>query len=458
MDYWTSFATGNAVQYMIVGINYILRLFIIKLIIFIGKDTESEQTKLITNGVFIVQFFNTAFLLLLVNANLVEQAGFLGAIFKGKLGDFNTFWFSDIGKTLVGAMLFNVYWPVMEAFVWFGYRLGFRMLDRRFKSCSDEKTNKTTIQQYVEIYSGPVFFIHYKYSSILNITFVTMMYGVGIPVLFPIAALSMAVLYAVEKYMVYYVYRQPPMYDQQLNNNVLTLMTYPPLLLLGFGYWMLSSKQLLSNDVQYIEKANTIPLTNHVWTQFFTAEGYRQTVALPMIVMFWIFLFGTVFRYVIMKYLCRFFEFFRIGMFEIDENLDPYFKTIDDADRHWSITEEENARRTFRLSILTDETLTKFKDTKMEKSQMKGVHCYDILANPLYLDDFQYFSPAIEDRDKYIIDDDEDEGNDSAQSDLVKIILNLAFLTEKQAREFSFSKDAYKNQLLPKFSQSNKIQ
>lgn len=57
---------------MIIGINYILRLFIIKLIIYLGKDTESEQTRLITNGVFIVQFFNTAFLLLLVNANLSE--------------------------------------------------------------------------------------------------------------------------------------------------------------------------------------------------------------------------------------------------------------------------------------------------------------------------------------------------------------------------------------------------
>lgn len=140
-----SFATSNAVQYMIVAINYVLRLFIIKLIIFIGKDTESEQTRLITNGVFIVQFFNTAFLLLLVNANLTEQGGFLGGIFKGKIGDFNTFWFGDIGKTLVGAMMFNVYWPVMEAFVWYGYRLAFRLLDRRFKTCNDEYTNKTTI-------------------------------------------------------------------------------------------------------------------------------------------------------------------------------------------------------------------------------------------------------------------------------------------------------------------------
>lgn len=72
MDYYKSLATNSAVQYMIIAINYILRLFIIKLIVYIGYDTESEQTKLITNGVFIVQFFNTALLLLLVNANFDE--------------------------------------------------------------------------------------------------------------------------------------------------------------------------------------------------------------------------------------------------------------------------------------------------------------------------------------------------------------------------------------------------
>lgn len=85
--------------------------------------------------------------------------------------------------------------------------------------------------------------------------------------------------------------------------------------------------------------------------------------------MFWVFLFCTVFRYVIYKYLGKFFpNLIKVGDFEIDENLDNYFKTIDDNDRHWSITEEENARRTFRLSILTDETLTKFKDTTIGAS------------------------------------------------------------------------------------------
>ena len=72
-------------------INFILRKVIISLIIYIGKDTQSEQALLITNGVFIVQFFNTAFLLLMVNANMSEQGSFLGIFSRAKgYPDFNS--------------------------------------------------------------------------------------------------------------------------------------------------------------------------------------------------------------------------------------------------------------------------------------------------------------------------------------------------------------------------------
>ena len=38
-----------------------------------------------------------------------------------------------------------------------------------------------------------------------------------------------------------------------------------------------------------------------------------------------------------------------------------------------------------------------------------------------------------------IIDDDDNEGNDAAQSDLVRVALNLAFMPESKAKVFKFS-------------------
>ena len=454
-DQWVGLGYNQSVSYMIIAINYVLRLFIIKLIIYIGKDTESEQTRLITNGIFIVQFFNTGFLLLSVNANLQEQG--LGFIFSRRMADFESTWFIGIGNTLVAAMMFNIYWPLIEFFGFWGMRFGFRLLDRRWKFLNALNTHKTTIQQYVEVYSGPTFFIHYKYSFILNITFVTFMYGMGLPILFPIAAMSFLMLYCMEKLMIHYSYRQPPMYDERLNNNVLAILTYAPLLFLSFGYWMMSSKQLLHNELTAFGNKSDVPITGHKWTQVFSCEQYNlSNPEMPLLIMFWLCLIGIVFRNFFYKHLSKWFPAVKVGELEIDEDLDNYFNTLDDHDRNWSTKEEEYSRSVLKMNVLEDETLEKLKSTKMGKSHMKGVHCYDILANPLYLDDFQYFSCAMDDRANYIIDDDEDEDNDNAQSDLVKVILNLAFLTKDEAKAFQFSKDAYKGKV--KGKATNKIQ
>ena len=412
VDGYVTLFYNQSVGYMIVAINYILRLFIIKLIIYIGKDTESEQTRLITNGIFIVQFFNTGLLLLSVNANLAEQSPVLGFMFGRKMPDFDTLWFQAIGNTLVGAMMFNLYWPLIEFCVFWGMRTAYRMLDRSF-SCK-KTTKKTTLQLYYELYAGPTFFIHYKYSAILNITFVTFLYGVGLPILFPIAAASLFVLYIVEKTMLHYSYRQPPMYDERLNNNVLGIMTYAPLLFLAFGYWMLSSKQLLDNKVSPIRNDSDIPRTGHLWKEVFTAKAYQLNPAMPLLVTFWLFLIGICLRNVLYDLVTRWVPSLKVGDLEIDEDLDNYFNTLDDHDRNWSIKEEEYARSMLKIKVLHDKTLQKLKATTMGEGHMKGVHTYDILANPLYLDDFQYFSSSMDNRADYIIDDDDDEDNDAA--------------------------------------------
>jgi len=60
---------------LIIVVNIILKTVIIKLICGVGYDTHSKQLSEITNGVFYAQFFNTGFLLLIVNANLKEHTG-----------------------------------------------------------------------------------------------------------------------------------------------------------------------------------------------------------------------------------------------------------------------------------------------------------------------------------------------------------------------------------------------
>jgi len=301
-----------------------------------------------------VQFFNTALLLLVVNANLIEQGFPLNTVSSSRgLSDFSHLWFSDIGVTLTGAMLFNCYWPIFDFCMWGAIRKTLRFLDQGF-TCNKNKTKKTTIQLYVELHSGPVFFIHYKYSAILNIVFVTMMYGMGIPVLFPIAALSLFVLYCVEKFMLYFVYREPPMYDEKLNTNALNILTWAPLLFLSFGYWMFSSKQLLGNSLfhKYDYLNDQDIKSGHEWTEVFSNAAYgTDKPSMPLLYLFWTLLVLTVFKDLLLKF-WNLFPFLAVGDFEIDEGLDNYFKTLDTNDRQWSLSEERYYRKNLGLRVL----------------------------------------------------------------------------------------------------------
>jgi len=65
----------------------------------------------------------------------------------------------------------------------------------------------------------------------------------------------------------------------------------------------------------------------------------------------------------------------------------------------------------------------------------------DLLANPSYIQDFLYVPADLPNRNKMIQDDDDDDENNDMQSDMVRILLNLAFLSEEKAQKFSFKKE-----------------
>lgn len=175
---WAPF-WASLVSFVIVFLNYVLREVIIVLILKIGFHTETAQTNVIMVFVFVVQFINTGILITLINANTNEAGLHLG-IFNGMYPDFNFNWYNDIGATIIYTMIFNASWPFIEIAMTFGMSLGYRLLDKGF-SLNKYVTKSRTIQQYINLYAGPDYLIHFKYSRMLNIVFVTFMYGMAMP-------------------------------------------------------------------------------------------------------------------------------------------------------------------------------------------------------------------------------------------------------------------------------------
>lgn len=82
----------SALSYLLIGLNYVLRMVCIMMVDWIGYPTETERLSKTTSVTFFVQFFNSGILLLLINANLSEQVISFG-LNSGSLPDFNSAWF-----------------------------------------------------------------------------------------------------------------------------------------------------------------------------------------------------------------------------------------------------------------------------------------------------------------------------------------------------------------------------
>ena len=173
-------------------------------------------------------------LLLLSNANLEAQhIPFLSKIFTGKFSDFNEQWYNFTGEVVVGSMVLNMFMPIfLEMFFYFQ-----RWAIRKWDQLSHHGTKCKSIAQYIEVYGGAEFEAHFRYSNVLMITYVTMLYGTSMPILFVIAAVSFLIKYYLDIYMLHYVFTAPPTYDETLNLEMIEILKFAPLLLLGFGFW-----------------------------------------------------------------------------------------------------------------------------------------------------------------------------------------------------------------------------
>ena len=75
----------------------------------------------------------------------------------------------------------------------------------------------------------------------LNVVYITFIFGPQLPVLFPIALVSMCCMVVTERLMMAYCYTRPPMYDSSINELTIKLMLLAPLVYLLSASWQFSN-------------------------------------------------------------------------------------------------------------------------------------------------------------------------------------------------------------------------
>lgn len=194
-------AVNSSISFVIIAINIVLKMIITKLLTWVKEATKSEMLGSITNGVFIVLFLNTGLLLTIANANLTEHPPhFITNIFHGPYYDYDPMWYSNVGFIILKTMCINACMPFVQLGMGWGLPFLHRKMDMKWGK-DRYVTKKTSMAAYKKVWSGGEYVMHVKESGILLIVFVTCMYGVGMPLLFPIATLNFAIQYVAERYM-----------------------------------------------------------------------------------------------------------------------------------------------------------------------------------------------------------------------------------------------------------------
>ena len=232
--------------YVVVIANYVARVLFIWFASLIRFTTHSQQTNFIMLSVFWMQFFNSGLLFVFAPWDSRGAWGlkipYWDKVFDGVYPDYNANWFSDVGVTVCAALFSNMFWPLIEFWAFFAMRTLFRMADQcALVPNKFTKTSNRTLQAFQEMYSGPAFVIHYKYSFVMNVSFCAFLFGPGMPILFPIAWFAVFLQYTMERLMMAYSYRKPVMYDSEINRNCLRMLSFGPVVYIFSAAWTFSN-------------------------------------------------------------------------------------------------------------------------------------------------------------------------------------------------------------------------
>ena len=84
------------------------------------------------------------------------------------------------------------------------------------------------------------------------------MYGTALPILFPIGLFSFCVLYVMERTLICYYYKQPPVFDEKMTMNALRMLLWAPIVYVMMSYWYLSNNQIFANILYKFQYINDV--------------------------------------------------------------------------------------------------------------------------------------------------------------------------------------------------------
>ena len=194
-------------------------------------------------------FVNSALLVLVLNGNIygfnfndiiLRIIPSLRSVNKTSIdnypNDFNKTWFITVGSKMINLLIVGIVSPSLLNFLTIPLYSWLRK-----KAALSKKIQR----EMNEAYLPPAFELQGRYSFVLNIIFVTMLFSSGIPVLIVFSFLVFLVMYIIDTYYFLRYNSRPPVYSANLHRNILKILPLSIILHVAFGIWIYGSNQII---------------------------------------------------------------------------------------------------------------------------------------------------------------------------------------------------------------------
>lgn len=299
-------------------------------------------------------------------------------------------------------------------------------------------TRSTTIAWYKWFNGGSEYMIHFKYSDALNVTYVALTYGLAMPILFPIAAITLKLQQTFEKVAIAWCARMPPAMDNALNNNALSMVTFAPMFLLMNGFWLIDNKIIFDNHWEYRMRVNETMRSGHVF------EGFVVNQATPLL-LFVVFSWAlhVIFAVVSEETLARFGFTLEKERISVDEDLPNFFEAIKLRQADEIVSEYYNIRNRYGLEIEDADVIKRLERIQIPEKSIQGTPWYNPLTNTDYTERFNFYGAHIKDRAAFIKDNNKDK---VVQSDICVLLSNLSAIPDEIIQSFGLDVNNYQFQ------------
>ena len=229
--YLGSLALVVGAAVLIAVVNFMLKALLSKVVRFERHVSATSENASLMMKIFNAQFLNTCMLVIVTNAklppvlhDLLSWMTSLG-LFNGDHEDFDASWYVDVAAALTLAMVLNIVVPHVVPLL----KLLVLGPCKRWRARRQPGTCLTQEQLNAK-FLGPPFKLAARFPFVLNAVFVSMALASGVPVLMPIAAVTLFVIFWVDKVCLLRLYRRPPTYGVDLPRRFARALVYALLL------------------------------------------------------------------------------------------------------------------------------------------------------------------------------------------------------------------------------------